>query len=184
MIGTWWAMACRTWWRTAGSLDATRPSRVTSTSSSGNRETNPEWARLAASTPPLSSPYFLISPKTNAVVLCRCCAASTRRITLSIGFIRTTCLRPARTRLPADAARKHEAADQPAGNDARPSTPPSSHGAARRRCHRHPAAHPLSLGTPTALAAWSGTEEIVVDVLLSLVAEKGDDVPQARAPCL
>src|SRR5215470_11433526 len=38
------------------------------------------------------------------------------------------------------------------------------------------------LGTPTALAAWSGAEEIVVDVLLSLVAEERDDVPQARAP--
>jgi len=30
---------------------------------------------------------------------------------------------------------------------------------------------------------WSGAEEVVVDVLLSLVAEKRDDVPQARAAC-
>src|SRR5215469_1973916 len=33
------------------------------------------------------------------------------------------------------------------------------------------------------VAAWSGAEEVVVDVLLSLVAEERDDVPQARAPC-
>ena len=34
-----------------------------------NKETKPEWARLAASTPPLSSPYFLMIPNTNADAL-------------------------------------------------------------------------------------------------------------------
>src|SRR5260221_3939065 len=60
---------------------------VTRTSSSGNNETKPEWARLAASTPPLSSPYFLMTPNTNADAWWRCCAASTRRIARSIAFI-------------------------------------------------------------------------------------------------
>jgi hypothetical protein len=41
---------------------------VTRSSSRGNKETKPEWARLAASTPPLSSPYFLMTPTTNAGV--------------------------------------------------------------------------------------------------------------------
>ena len=44
---------------------------------------------FAASTPPLSSPYFLITPKMNAETRWRCCAASTRRITRSTGFMRT-----------------------------------------------------------------------------------------------
>ena len=30
--------------------------------------------------------------------------------------------------------------------------------------------------------AWSGAEEVVVNVLLALVAEERDDVPQARVP--
>src|SRR5262249_25197492 len=59
------------------------------------RATNAEWARLATSTPPLSSPYFLISPKTNAVTLCRCCTASTRRTAFSTGFIADHHLPPA-----------------------------------------------------------------------------------------
>src|SRR5215475_5762877 len=105
MIGTWWAMAWRTSSRTAGLWDATKPSRVTRTNSSGNRETNPEWARLATSTPPLSSPYFLMSPTTNAGTLCRCCMASTRRIALSIGFIATTTC-PASADIPP--ARQHQ----------------------------------------------------------------------------
>jgi hypothetical protein len=29
---------------------------------------------------------------------------------------------------------------------------------------------------------WSSAEKVVVDVLLSLVAEEGDDVPQAQVP--
>lgn len=42
---------------------------------------------MDASTPPLSSPYFLTTPNTNAAGVNRCCAASTRRITRSTGFI-------------------------------------------------------------------------------------------------
>src|SRR5215831_20011306 len=61
-----------------------------------------------------------------------------------------------------------------AGNDARPES---------ERAHPPPAALQAPNRAPTGLAAWSGVEEVVVDVLLSLVAEERDDVPQARAPC-
>src|ERR1022692_1808901 len=86
--GTWWATAFSTWVLTDGSTEAISPRIVTSTSSNGNSETKAEYARLETSTPPLSSPYFLITPKTNAVGVCRCCAASTFLITRSTGFIR------------------------------------------------------------------------------------------------
>ena len=52
--------------RSSGSPAATRPSTVDRISSSGNTETRAEWARLEASVPPLSSPYFLTTPTTNA----------------------------------------------------------------------------------------------------------------------
>lgn len=52
------ATAFRTCWRSAGFPEVTRPRAVTRTSSSGNRATKDAWARLAASTPPLSSPYY------------------------------------------------------------------------------------------------------------------------------
>src|SRR5262249_55838443 len=42
---------------------------------------------FATRTPPLSSPYFLTTPKTNAAGVFRRCAESTFRIVRSIGFI-------------------------------------------------------------------------------------------------
>ena len=89
IAGNWVLTAASTWACRAGELDATWTSTVTRMSSSGNTETNAEWAMFAASTPPLSSPYFLITPKMNAETRWRCCAASTRRIARSTGFMRT-----------------------------------------------------------------------------------------------
>src|SRR5215471_17989 len=60
---------------------------LTKISSSGNRVMKLEYARLATSTPPASSPYFFITPKTNAAGVNRCCTRSAHRITRSIGFI-------------------------------------------------------------------------------------------------
>ena len=42
---------------------------------------------LETSTPPLSSPYFLITPKTNAGGVNRCWVVSTFRSAFSTGFI-------------------------------------------------------------------------------------------------
>src|ERR1035441_2857903 len=86
--GTLSATAFSTSALNAGSTEATRPRIVTSTSSNGNSDTKAEYARLETSTPPLSSPYFLITPKTNAVGVYRRCPASTFLITRSTGFIR------------------------------------------------------------------------------------------------
>ena len=52
-----------------------------------------EYARLATSTPPLSSPYFLTTPNTKAVGVKRCWIASILRMTRSTGFTATTRLR-------------------------------------------------------------------------------------------
>src|SRR5262249_55480543 len=49
-----------------------------------------EYARLATSTPPLSSPYFFTTPMTNASGAYRCCLASTHRPARSTGFITPT----------------------------------------------------------------------------------------------
>src|SRR5690349_748842 len=89
MAGNWLLTAFSTLACRAGELAATWTSTVTRISSSGNTDTKAENAMFAASTPPLSSPYFLITPKMNADTRCRCCAVSTRRITRSTGFMRT-----------------------------------------------------------------------------------------------
>ena len=73
--------------RSSGFPAATRPSTVDRISSSGNTETRAEWARLEASVPALSSPYFLTTPTTNADAVKRCWVASTRRMPRSNTFI-------------------------------------------------------------------------------------------------
>ena len=76
ICGTWLATAWMTLSRNDASTDAARPSTVTRTSSSGNSAMKLEYARLATSTPPLSSPYFLTTPNTKAVGVKRCWIAS------------------------------------------------------------------------------------------------------------
>src|SRR5215470_848197 len=78
MAGNWLLTAFSTVARRAGELAATWTSTVTRISSSGNTATKAEKAMFAARTPPLSSPYFLITPKTKAETRCCCCAVSTR----------------------------------------------------------------------------------------------------------
>src|SRR5689334_6534999 len=71
----------------SGSPAATSPRIVDRISSSGNTDTRAEWARLEASVPPLSSPYFLTTPTTNETGVYRCWVASTRRMPRSNTFI-------------------------------------------------------------------------------------------------
>ena len=84
--GNWPATALSTCSRKLALTEAASPSTVVRMSSSGKSETNAEYARLEASTPPLSSPYFLLTPNTKAAGM-PLRAASTRRITRSTGFI-------------------------------------------------------------------------------------------------
>src|SRR6266487_777810 len=67
---------------------------------------------------------------------------------------------------------------------------PSSRVATTRNARRLIAAipspapvHSSSCLGSAGFGACSGVEEVVVDVLLPLVAEKRDDVPEVRAPC-
>src|SRR6202043_3549302 len=87
------------------STAATRPRIVTSTRSSGSRDTKAKEARLEGSTPPLPSSYFFTTPKTNAVGVTRRCVASTDQTARSTGFIAPASLVPP-IRLPSGKARK------------------------------------------------------------------------------
>src|ERR1700735_5126639 len=95
IAGTCLATVFSTSARKAGFTAATRPRAVTRISSSGNNDTNAEYARFETSTPPLSSPYFLMTPYTNAVGVNRRCVWSTARIARSTGFIGVHPLLPA-----------------------------------------------------------------------------------------
>src|SRR5260370_20382847 len=103
--GTCLATALRALVRNDGLTEAIRPRIETRTSSSGNRETKAEYAKLEARAPPLSSPYFFTTPTTNAVGVYRCCTASIRRIARSTRFIAPASLVPA-IALPASEAVK------------------------------------------------------------------------------
>src|SRR5260370_41696904 len=128
---------------------------VTRTSSSGNNETKPEWARLAASTPPLSFPYFLMTPNTNAGAWGRCCAASTRRIARSIAFIGDEHLSsPLTPALPGSAAGKPP---QPAGPPRR--RPPRVAKQAGTSACKRPNDPLLSISAPGEVQKKGGPEE-------------------------
>src|SRR3982074_1590868 len=60
--------------------------RVTRTSRSGKSDTKPAWARLLTSTPALSSPNFLTTPKAKATGRWRCWKASSHRAKPSTGL--------------------------------------------------------------------------------------------------
>src|SRR5580658_6295567 len=106
--GTWPATAFSTSALNDSSTEAIRPRIVTSTSSSGNMDTNAEYARLETSTPPLSSPYFFTTPKTNAVGVKRRCVWSTFLSAFSTGFT-----------APASLPRRHAAAHRLGGQTSR-----------------------------------------------------------------
>src|ERR1017187_8399823 len=129
--GTLSATAFSTSALNAGSTEATRPRIVTSTSSNGNSDTKAEYARLETSTPPLSSPYFLITPKTNAVGVYRRCSASTFLITRSTGFIRAHLAVASATAAPHQGGQTRPGG-QPAGPVSRASQPGQSAGPVSR----------------------------------------------------
>ena len=84
------ATALMTSCRKAASTEAARPSTVTRISSRGNSARKEEKARFETRTPPLSSPYFLVTPNAKAAGVERCWVASILRITRSTGFTATT----------------------------------------------------------------------------------------------